>query len=110
MYVITILGQILYMILVQRTGVLTDITSIQPILMPNGRIDFFAHNFLTEMNLINLWTGLLVYLAVKYIGGLNNVKSAIIGMLVFFLSAAVYAAMITSTWWMMDLTNNLMMF
>jgi hypothetical protein len=84
-----------------------DVTSLAAVFMPLGDVSMPMYNFLSAVNIFNIWITALTVIGVKYINHFSNVKAAVIGIAGYAFSVAVTALGSGSVFWLFDTFNTL---
>ena len=102
-YVIAALGALISAVLMSATNSLVDLTSLAAVLMPNGRMDSFAFNFLNMISVFVIWDAIVTFIGVKVINEFSGLKAGVITAILFFGGVGVASALMMTTWWLMDI-------
>ena len=108
-YVIMALGGLAVSFLISMTGRFLDVTSLAAVVMPNGRIDMFSFNLLSGISVFNIWATVITFIGLKIINEFSAIKAGVIAVIALLLSISITAAIMTSTWWLMDMTMGMVM-
>jgi hypothetical protein len=107
-YIIAALGSALVMFLGNMSNTMLDLTSLAAVFMPKGDITSLLFCLLMTVNIFGLWQCALVYVGTKEIAGFSAKRAAVVTLIVYFSTVLVTAGSTASTFFVIDLTNDLL--
>jgi len=97
-YVLYALGLLVAQALMVATGSFVDVTSIAPLLMPQGNISQPMYVALMSISVFSIWYTVITFIGVKVINDFCNTKAAIITIITFAAWIGINAVLSTFSW------------